>query len=167
MWQGKKKTPTNCSYFVYFVHLTALGLFPYYNYSACSKIRVPGWHGPRARRLDGACTGSGTSGWAGLCPQIKHNCSGGGGEEFHVWIAVTWETFASRAVCRSLFPPPLLTWSTGKTTWMCVGGVLFKSLPLLLIFLKERFISDVWNCNKPTNLYCCFFHDCVFNWCIC
>lgn len=40
--------------------------------------------------MDSACTGSGTSaGRAGLCPQIKHNCVGGGERNFHVQIAAT------------------------------------------------------------------------------
>lgn len=40
---GEKKKYKLLFFFlsIYFVHLTALGLFPCYNYPACSKIRVP------------------------------------------------------------------------------------------------------------------------------
>lgn len=132
IWHGKKIT--NCSFLLYLLcGFDSTWFVSCYNYPACSKIRVPEWPTPRARSLGSAGPGSGTAaGGAGLCPQIKHNCGGGGERNSHVHVAVTGETFPARLPVGLCFPSHWLTRSAGKALWMHRGGGCFKSLSLYI-----------------------------------
>lgn len=100
-----KKSQIAAFYCIYSVGLTALDLFP-------AIITLP------VLRLGyQSDPGQGLVAWAvlvpavalllmelGLCPQIKHNCGGGGERNSHVHVAVTRETFAARLPVGLCFP---------------------------------------------------------------